>query len=85
MKKDREEEKNSKILPNNQIITACCIEIRVQELTMNKKLTMIGLIYFNENACLDTLGVMLFFTLNINKRCCRMFQSKSMDWFLYIS
>ena len=34
---------SSKILPNNQIITACCIELRVQEMTMNKKLTMIGL------------------------------------------
>ena len=26
-----------------QIITACRIELRVQEMTMNKKLTMIGL------------------------------------------
>ena len=34
---------SSKILPNNQIITACCIKLRVQEMTMNKKLTMIGL------------------------------------------
>ena len=34
----------SKILPNNQIITACCIELRVQEMNMNEKLTMIGLI-----------------------------------------
>ena len=31
MKKGREEKKNSKILPNNQIITACCIELRVQK------------------------------------------------------
>ena len=44
MKKGREEKtKFSKILPNNQIITACRIELRVQEMTMNKKLTMIGL------------------------------------------
>ena len=33
----------SKILPNNQIITACRIELQVQETTMNEKLTMIGL------------------------------------------
>ena len=39
MKKDREERtKYSKILPNNQIIIACRIELRVQEMTMNKKL-----------------------------------------------
>ena len=48
MKKDREEKtKFSKILPNNQIITACCIKLRVQEMTMNKKLTMIGLTIVN--------------------------------------
>ena len=34
---------SKKFLPNNQIITACRIELRVQEMTMNKKLTMIGL------------------------------------------
>ena len=45
MKKGREEKtKFSKILPNNQIITACCIELRVQAMAMNEKLTMIGLI-----------------------------------------
>ena len=45
MKKGREEKtKFSKILPNNQIITACRIERQVQEMTMNEKLTMIGLI-----------------------------------------
>ena len=33
----------SKILPNNQIITACCTELGVQEMTRNEKLTMIGL------------------------------------------
>ena len=44
MKKDREEKtKFSKILPNNQTITACHIELWVQEMTMNEKLTMIGL------------------------------------------
>ena len=47
--KGREEKTNfSKILPNNQIITTCRIELR----TMNEKLTMIGLTiitseYFN--------------------------------------
>ena len=46
MKKGREEKtKFSKILPNNQIITAYRIELRVQEMTMNEKLTMIGLKY----------------------------------------
>ena len=45
MKKGREEKtKFSKILPNNQIITACRIELQVRERTMNEKLTMIGLI-----------------------------------------
>ena len=44
MKKGREEKtKFSKTLPNNQIITACRIELRVQEMTMNEKFTMIGL------------------------------------------
>ena len=33
----------SKILPNNQIITSYRIELQVQEMTMNEKLTMIGL------------------------------------------
>ena len=33
----------SKILPNNKIITTCRIELRVQEMTMNEKLTMIRL------------------------------------------
>ena len=43
MEKGREEKtKFSKILPN-QIITACHIKLRVQEMTMNRKLTMIGL------------------------------------------
>ena len=44
MKKDREEKtKLLKILRNNQIITACHIELWVQEMTMNEKLTIIGL------------------------------------------
>ena len=44
MKKGREEKtKFSKILPNNQIIAACHNELRVQEMTMNEKLIMIGL------------------------------------------
>ena len=35
--------------PNNQIITTCHIELRVQEMTMNKKLTMIGLTLDSED------------------------------------
>ena len=35
--KDRDEKtKFSEILPNNQIITACCIKLQVQEMTMKK-------------------------------------------------
>ena len=46
MKNGREEKtKFSKILPNNQIITACRIELRIQEMTLNEKLTMIGLTF----------------------------------------
>ena len=44
MKRGKEEKtKISKILPNNHIITACRIKLRVQEMTMKEKLTMIGL------------------------------------------
>ena len=44
MKKGREEKtKFSKISSNNQIITACRIKLRVQEMTINEKLTVIGL------------------------------------------
>ena len=44
MKKGREEKTEfSKLLPNNQIITAYRIELQVQKMTMNEKLTMIGL------------------------------------------
>ena len=44
MKKGREEKtKFSKILPSNQIVTASRIELRVQEMTLNEKLYMIGL------------------------------------------
>ena len=44
MKKDRKEKtKFSEILPSNQIITTCHIELRAKEMTMNEKLTMIGL------------------------------------------
>ena len=47
-KKGREEKtKFSKILPNNQIITACHIKLSVKEMTMNKKLTMTGLRYIS--------------------------------------
>ena len=43
-KKGKEDKKNfSRILPNNQIITSCSLEIRVQEITMTEKLTIIGL------------------------------------------
>ena len=46
MKNGREEKtKFSKILPNNQIITAYRIELRIQEMTLNEKLTMIGLTF----------------------------------------
>ena len=42
MKKGREEKtKFSKMLPNNQIIITCHMELQVQEMTMNGKLTMI--------------------------------------------
>ena len=41
--KKAEKRKFSKILPNNQVITACRIELQVQKMTMKKKLTMIGL------------------------------------------
>ena len=56
MKKDRKEKtKFPEILPNNQIITACCIELRVKEMAMNEKLTMIGLMLwvFCENVFLQ--------------------------------
>ena len=44
MKKGWEKKtKFSKILPNNQIITTCRIKLQVQEISMNEKLTMIGL------------------------------------------
>ena len=44
MKKGRKEKtKFSKILSNDQIITACCIELRAQEITVNRKLTTIDL------------------------------------------
>ena len=48
MKKgSKEKTKFSKILPNNQIVIACCIELRVQEMTMNEKLTTIAFITSN--------------------------------------
>ena len=47
MKKDRAEKtKFSKILRNNQIITACRIELQLQEMTINEKLTMIAVTGF---------------------------------------
>ena len=39
-----------------QIITACCIELRVQEITMNEKVTMIGLTIFQMSATFDRKG-----------------------------
>ena len=47
-KKAGERKQNyQKIFPNNHIITACRIALRVQEMTMNEKLTMIGLSKFS--------------------------------------
>ena len=43
MKNSREKKIFSKILPNNKIITTCRIKLQVQEMTINEKLTMIGL------------------------------------------
>ena len=51
MKNGREEKtKFSKIMRNNQIITACHIELRAQEMTKNEKLTMSDLIWVCINA-----------------------------------
>ena len=48
MKKEREEKiKFSNFLPKNQIITACRNELRVQQITMNEKLTVISLSLYN--------------------------------------
>ena len=59
MKKDREQKtKFSKIFPNNQIITACRMELRAREMTMNEKLTMIGLI---EKCSYESLSVLTIF------------------------
>ena len=44
MGNDKEDKRKfSKVLPNNQIIHTCHIELRVQEMTMNEKLTMMAL------------------------------------------
>ena len=43
----RQGRENKIIKTFSQIITACRIELRVQEMTMNKKLTMIGLSKFS--------------------------------------
>ena len=42
-KRRKRKQNFQKILPNNQIITARYIKLQVQEMTMNEKLTMIGL------------------------------------------
>ena len=42
---------------NNQIIIACCIKLRVQEMTMNKKLTMIGLTNSGKLLIFDILWI----------------------------
>ena len=47
-KKMEEKTKFSKILPNYQIITACRIKLWVQKMTINEKLTMIGLILISK-------------------------------------
>ena len=48
MENDKEEKRKfSKVLQNNQIIHTCHIELRVQETTMNEKLTMMALCLFN--------------------------------------
>ena len=44
---EKRQGRENKILPNYQIITACHIELRVQEITMNEKLTLVSLIKFN--------------------------------------
>ena len=44
-KREGRENKIFKNLPNTQIITAYYTELRVQEMTMNEKLIMIGLIF----------------------------------------
>ena len=66
MKKGREEKtKFSKILPNNQIITACHIELRVQEMITNEKLTMIGLVYVNNQILRITESSLATFPRNV--------------------
>ena len=56
MKKGREEKtKFSKILKNNQIITACHIQLQVQEMMMNEKLTMIDLVTYTPSFILRKL------------------------------
>ena len=54
MKKGREEKTIfSKFLPSNQIFTPSLIELRVQEMTMDEKLSMIGLINTLKNFSLQ--------------------------------
>ena len=67
MKKGREEKtKFSKLLPNNQIITACRIELRVQQMTMNEKLTMIALIVEKLLFLYGQASVKIGFSINRN-------------------
>ena len=67
MKKDREEKTEfSKILPNNQIITSCRIKLWVQEMTMNEKLTMIGLII---ESCKVFCKIVVHFPQDIETPC----------------
>ena len=60
-----------KILPNNQIITACRFELGVHEMTMNKKLTMIGLTVYAICNSLKRKSEGLFSVLQANEwKCC---------------
>ena len=53
-KREGRENKIFRNLPNNQIITACHIELQVQEMTMNEKLIMIGHIFSLEKCSFIT-------------------------------
>ena len=50
-------------MPNNQIITACRIKLRVQEMTMNEKLTTIEVLIERANFNLVLLQLSMFLIL----------------------
>ena len=50
-------------MPNNQIITACHIKLRVQEMTMNEKLTTIEVLIERANFNLVLLQLSMFLIL----------------------